>query len=141
MTGDAFPAMNKAQEAAGDKVFANPRNAAAGSVRQLDPTITASRPLRFLAYALGELSEPVAKTQSELYKRLEAWGFKVNPLAKHVTGVNAALAFHARMLEERPSIAYDIDGVVYKVNEFALQERLGMGRPAPRSATAHKFPA
>ncbi|MBI1776989.1 MAG: NAD-dependent DNA ligase LigA [Proteobacteria bacterium] len=141
MTRDDFLAMNQAQEAAGEKIFANPRNAAAGSVRQLDPTITQSRPLRFLAYAFGEISGPVAKTQAEFYKRLQGWGFKVNPLAKHVAGVEAALAFHARMLAERPGIPYDIDGVVYKVNEFALQERLGMVSRAPRWAIAHKFPA
>jgi DNA ligase (NAD+) len=120
--------------------FANPRNAAAGSVRQLDPEITRSRPLRFFAYAWGATAEE-PKSQWEFYKRLRAWGFKVNALAERVAGVDAALARYAAIADERAQLPYDIDGVVYKIDAVDLQDRLGFVGRTPRWAVAHKFPA
>jgi DNA ligase (NAD+) len=120
--------------------FANPRNAAAGSVRQLDPEITRSRPLRFFAYAWGAASEE-PESQWAFYARLRAWGFKVNPLAERVTGVDAALARYDAIGAERAALDYDIDGVVYKLDAVDLQERLGFVGRTPRWAVAHKFPA
>ena len=120
--------------------FANPRNAAAGSVRQLDPDITRSRPLRFFAYAWGATTtEP--ESQWEFYEQLKAWGFKVNPLAKRVTGIDNALKRYAEIAELRAALAYDIDGVVYKIDAVDLQARLGFVGRTPRWAIAHKFPA
>ena len=138
-----FLALNKAREADGEPLFANPRNAAAGSVRQLDAAITAGRPLSFYAYALGEATDwrSPPKTHDSLLDQLEAWGFKVNPKRAVARTVKQALAFYAQMSEARSSLAYDIDGVVYKVNDFSWQERLGFVGRAPRWAIAHKFPA
>lgn len=136
-----FAALNKAQVASGDKVFANPRNAAAGSMRQLDATITRSRPLQFFAYAWGELSEPLAKTQKAAIDRLGALGFSINPLTALCNGPKQMIAHYARIEEQRATLGYDIDGVVYKVNDLGLQERLGFRSTTPRWAIAHKFPA
>ncbi|MCX7365056.1 MAG: NAD-dependent DNA ligase LigA, partial [Alphaproteobacteria bacterium] len=137
----AFNAMNKRQEAAEEKTFANPRNAAAGSLRQLDAEITASRPLRFFAYAWGEAEPRTWKTHSEYLKLLKGWGFKVNPLSQLCRTPDEVRAFYARIGVERPSLPYDIDGVVYKVDRIDWQERLGFVSRAPRWAMAHKFPA
>lgn len=143
MPHDGFFALNKAREKEGEPVFANPRNAAAGSVRQLDAEITRSRPLKFFAYALGEVQgwkrEP--KLHSEVLERLEGWGFTVNPKTRVAKSVDDALAFYDKMAEQRADLNYDIDGVVYKVNDLALQNRLGFVGRAPRWAIAHKFPA
>jgi DNA ligase (NAD+) len=136
-----FQKLNAERAAAGEPVFANPRNFAAGTVRQIDPKITASRPLRFFAYAWGEVSEPVAETHWDFLQHLKDWGFAVNPLAKRCKDVDQALAFHADIAAQRAELPYDIDGVVYKVNRFDWQNRLGMVSRAPRWALAHKFPA
>jgi len=136
-----FQKLNAERIAAGEPVFANPRNFAAGTVRQIDPKVTASRPLRFFAYAWGEVSEPVAETHWDFLQHLKDWGFAVNPLAKRCQNIDEALAFHAEIAAERATLPYDIDGVVYKVNRFDLQARLGMVSRAPRWALAHKFPA
>jgi len=141
MTKADFLAMNAAQEAAGDKVFANPRNAAAGSLRQLDPTITASRPLAMFAYAMGEASERPAATHWDWLARLRAWGFVVNPLSRRLETPEQAAAFHAEIAAQRATLPYDIDGVVYKIDDLALQSRLGFVGRAPRWAVAWKFPA
>jgi DNA ligase (NAD+) len=136
-----FLALNTAQEQAGQKLFANPRNAAAGSLRQLDPAITASRPLRLFAYAMGEASEPVATTHWDYLARLRGWGFDVNPLSTRLDGPEAAARFQQRMALERAGLGYDIDGVVYKIDALELQSRLGFVGRAPRWAIAWKFPA
>ncbi|MCU0902574.1 MAG: NAD-dependent DNA ligase LigA [Tabrizicola sp.] len=136
-----FAALNARQDAAGEKVFANPRNAAAGSLRQLDSDITASRPLRFFAYSWGELSAPLAATQFEAIRRLNALGFQTNPLTVPCDGPEAMLATYRRIENQRATLGYDIDGVVYKVNDLGLQERLGYRSATPRWAIAHKFPA
>ena len=136
-----FLALNAAQEQAGQKIFANPRNAAAGSLRQLDPTITASRPLRLFAYAMGEASAPVASTHWAYLQQLRHWGFGVNPLSTRLDGPEAAAAFQERMGLERAGLGYDIDGVVYKIDALDLQARLGFVGRAPRWAIAWKFPA
>ena len=141
MERHAFQAMNKRQEEAGDKSFANPRNAAAGSLRQLDTTITASRPLRFFAYAWGEAEPRTWKTHTEYLELLRGWGFKVNPLSQLCRTADEVRDFYRRMGIERPSLPYDIDGVVYKVDRIDWQERLGFVSRAPRWAIAHKFPA
>ena len=141
MTKADFLAMNEAQAKAGQKVFANPRNAAAGSLRQLDPKITAGRPLSLFAYAMGETSEAVAATHWEYLQRLRHWGFDVNPLSDRVPDETAAAAFQAKMTAERSGLGYDIDGVVYKINDLGLQRRLGFVGRAPRWAIAWKFPA
>ena len=141
MTKADFLKMNEAQAQAGQKVFANPRNAAAGSLRQLDPKITASRPLSLFAYAQGESNEPVADSHWHYLKRLLDWGFRVNPLSRHLRGEDEAAAFQAEMATERSGLGYDIDGVVYKIDDLALQRRLGFVGRAPRWAIAWKFPA
>ena len=141
MERQAFQEMNKRQEAAGEKTFANPRNAAAGSLRQLDPEITASRPLRFFAYAWGEAEPRTWKTHTEYLNLLKSWGFKVNPLSELCRTPDAVRAFYSRLGVERPSLPYDIDGVVYKVDRIDWQERLGFVSRAPRWAIANKFPA
>jgi DNA ligase (NAD+) len=141
MSRTDFLALNRRQETAGQKVFANPRNAAAGSLRQLDPKMTAGRPLSFFAYAWGELSEPAAKSHWEFLQRLKDWGFKVNPLARLCHTVEEALELWRDLAGRRAELAYDIDGVVYKVNRLDWQERLGQVSRAPRWAVAHKFPA
>ncbi len=136
-----FLALNAAQDAAGEKPFANPRNAAAGSLRQLDPAITASRPLSLLAYAMGEASEAPAATHSAYLDRLRAWGFEVNPLSRPLADEGEAAAFQTEMAAARAGLNYDIDGVVYKLDDLALQHRLGFVGRAPRWAIAWKFPA
>jgi DNA ligase (NAD+) len=141
MERHAFQEMNRRQEAAGDKTFANPRNAAAGSLRQLDPSITASRPLRFFAYAWGQAEPRLWKTHTEYLKLLRGWGFHVNPRSQLCRTPEEVRAFYREMGVERPSLPYDIDGVVYKVDRIDWQERLGFVSRAPRWAIAHKFPA
>ena len=136
-----FLALNAAQSEAGAKVFANPRNAAAGSLRQKDHSITASRALKFFAYAAGDMSLPVAETHSDFLKRLSAWGFVVNPLSITADGMDAALAQHKVIGNARADLDYDIDGVVYKVDRHDYQQRLGQVSRSPRWAIAHKFPA
>jgi len=136
-----FAALNTRQAAAGEKSFANPRNAAAGSLRQLDAAITAARPLRFFAYAWGALSDPLADTQSGAIARLAALGFQTNPLTQVCDGPDALLDQYRRIEAQRATLGYDIDGVVYKVDDLALQRRLGFRSSTPRWAIAHKFPA
>ncbi|WP_333822660.1 NAD-dependent DNA ligase LigA [Pinisolibacter sp.] len=137
-----FAALNARQEAAGEKPFANPRNAAAGSLRQLDPRITASRPLKFFAYAWGEVSEDWdAATQMERVGAFGAWGFPVNPRMERCASVEAMLDVYRRLEADRASLGYDIDGIVYKVDRLDLQQRLGFVSRSPRWAIAHKFPA
>ncbi|MCC7049972.1 MAG: NAD-dependent DNA ligase LigA [Alphaproteobacteria bacterium] len=136
-----FARLNQEREKAGEPVFANPRNAAAGSTRQLDPAITARRPLRFFAYAWGEASALPADTHWHMVERFAAWGFKTNPLAKLCRDEDQALALHQKLQEQRAELDYDIDGVVYKVNRLDWQDRLGFVSRAPRWAIAHKFPA
>ena len=136
-----FAALNARQAATGDRAFANPRNAAAGSLRQLDARITASRPLRFFAYSWGELSAPLAATQFEAIGRLKVLGFQTNPFTVLCAGPEAMLAHYARIEAQRATLGYDIDGVVYKVDDLALQARLGFRSSTPRWALAHKFPA
>ncbi len=136
-----FAALNARQSGTGGKTFANPRNAAAGSLRQLDPAITAARPLRFFAYAWGETSEPLADTQDGALARLAAWGFPVNPETRLLPDAAALLARYAEIERARSTLDYDIDGLVYKVNDLALQRRLGFRSTTPRWAIAHKFPA
>ncbi len=136
-----FEALNTRQTEAGGKVFANPRNAAAGSLRQLDPSITRSRPLRFFAYSWGELSEPLADTQMGAIARMAEMGFQTNPLTKLCASVEEMLSHYRQIEQARATLGYDIDGVVYKVDDLALQGRLGFRSTTPRWATAHKFPA
>ena len=136
-----FAALNARQAERGDKTFANPRNAAAGSLRQLDSSITASRPLRFFAYGWGQLSEPLASTQLDAIWRLNSLGFETNPLTVLCDGPQALLAHYRQIEAQRATLGYDIDGVVYKVNDLALQARLGFRSSTPRWAIAHKFPA
>ena len=136
-----FAAMNDGLAAEGKKVFANPRNAAAGSLRQLDPSITASRPLRFFAYSLGQVSGPVGETHWDLLGRLSDWGFVTNPLNRLCRTAEDVLAFYHDIETRRADLPYDIDGVVYKVNRFDFQSRMGQVSRSPRWAIAHKFPA
>jgi DNA ligase (NAD+) len=141
MTKSDFLALNKRQEQAGRTIFANPRNSAAGSLRQLDPAITASRPLGFFAYSWGEISELPAETQSGMVKWLAAAGFATNPLMKVVRSLAEMLAFHRDIEPQRATLDYDIDGVVYKLDRLDWQQRLGFVSRHPRWAVAHKFPA
>jgi DNA ligase (NAD+) len=141
MTKGAFLELNERQKAAGGQIFANPRNSAAGSLRQKDPSITASRPLGFFAYAWGEMSDMPADTQSGMVKWFESCGFKTNPLTKLCHTVEQLIAFHQDIEERRAKLDYDIDGVVYKVDRIDWQERLGFVSRSPRWAIAHKFPA
>ena len=136
-----FQALNARREAEGQPVFANPRNAAAGSVRQLDSKITASRKLRFFAYGWGEADPPVTGTYWGFLDRLKSLGLRVNPLTRHCKTAEQLLAYHAEIGTERATLGYDIDGVVYKLDDLRLQERLGYVGRAPRFAIAHKFPA
>jgi DNA ligase (NAD+) len=136
-----FAALNERQTARGEKTFANPRNAAAGSLRQLDASITASRPLRFFAYSWGALSAPLAASQIKAIERLKALGFETNPLTHLCDGPEAMLARYRLIEAQRATLGYDIDGVVYKVDDLGLQARLGFRSSTPRWAIAHKFPA
>ncbi|KAB2877603.1 MAG: NAD-dependent DNA ligase LigA [Albidovulum sp.] len=136
-----FAALNARAAEAGEKTFANPRNAAAGSLRQLDAAITASRPLRFFAYAWGAHSEPLADTQMGAIDRLAALGFATNPLTRLCEGPQALLDAWREIEQRRATLGYDIDGVVYKVDDIGLQHRLGYRSTTPRWAIAHKFPA
>ncbi len=136
-----FAALNAAQEKAGKPLYVNPRNTAAGSLRQKNPEVTASRPLRFFAYAWGEMSAMPADTQMGMVEVFASWGFPVNPLMRRCETVDAALAAHAEIEKQRASLDYDIDGVVYKADSLGLQERLGFRTRSPRWAIAHKFPA
>ncbi|WP_297976999.1 NAD-dependent DNA ligase LigA [uncultured Amaricoccus sp.] len=136
-----FAALNARQAEAGARTFANPRNAAAGSLRQLDPSITAARPLRFFAYAWGELSAPLADTQTAAIARLAALGFATNPLMATCTSTEEMLARYRAIEAQRATLGYDIDGVVYKVDRLDLQARLGFRSTTPRWALAHKFSA
>ena len=141
MTHADFASLNEAQAEKGLKTFANPRNAAAGSLRQLDAQITKSRPLRFFAYAWGEVSEPLGDTQSGSLSRLKALGFITNPETMRCESVASMLAQYEAIEQKRATLDYDIDGVVYKVDDLALQSRLGYRSTTPRWAIAHKFPA
>jgi DNA ligase (NAD+) len=141
MTKSAFLALNQRQAELGEPAFVNPRNSAAGSLRQKDPSITASRPLGFFAYAWGEMSEMPADTQSGMVKWFASCGFATNPLTRMRNSVEALLQFHREIEEERATLDYDIDGVVYKVDRLDWQERLGFVSRSPRWAVAHKFPA
>ena len=141
MTKADFLKLNERQKEAGEQIFANPRNSAAGSLRQKDPKVTASRPLGFFAYAWGEMSEMPADSQSGMIKWFEHCGFKTNPLTKICKSVDELIAFHRQIEEQRAGLDYDIDGVVYKVDRLDWQERLGFISRTPRWAIAHKFPA
>ena len=141
MTKGAFLELNERQKASGGQIFANPRNSAAGSLRQKDPAITASRPLGFFAYAWGEMSDMRADTQTGMIKWFEACGFKTNPLTRLCRSTDELIAFHRKIEEGRAKLDYDIDGVVYKIDRIDWQERLGFVSRTPRWAVAHKFPA
>ncbi|MAN47538.1 MAG: NAD-dependent DNA ligase LigA [Alphaproteobacteria bacterium] len=136
-----FAALNAREEAAGRKTFANPRNAAAGSLRQLDTEITKSRPLKFFAYAWAAESAPFAETQSEGVEAFKTWGFDTNSLMKSASDVDTLIAIYRDIEQQRATLGYDIDGVVYKVDRLDWQQRLGFVSRAPRWAIAHKFPA
>ncbi|NUT00435.1 MAG: NAD-dependent DNA ligase LigA [Sphingomonas sp.] len=136
-----FEALNARQEASGGKIFANPRNAAAGSLRQKDASITAARPLRFLAHGWGEISEPLSETQFEAMRRIEGFGIPVSDLLVRCDDAAAMLAHYRAIEKARADLPFDIDGVVYKVDRLDLQERLGFVARAPRWGLAHKFPA
>ncbi|MBL4857886.1 MAG: NAD-dependent DNA ligase LigA, partial [Erythrobacter sp.] len=136
-----FLALNAAQEEAGGKLFANPRNAAAGSLRQKDASVTAKRPLKFWAHGWGAASEVPGATQEEMVRRIESWGVPVSPLFARVHDIDGMLAHYDKIAAERPDLPYEIDGVVYKVDRLDWQQRLGFVAKAPRWALAHKFPA
>ncbi len=137
----AFASLNAAATEAGQKTYANPRNAAAGSLRQIDPKITASRPLAFFAYAWGAFSQPFAETQWEALQKLKAWGFSTTPQSERMENAEGLLTAYARMEAARPHLDFDIDGVVYKVDRLDWQQRLGFITRTPRWAIARKFPA
>jgi len=141
MTHKDFEQLNLRQANAGVKAFANPRNAAAGSLRQLDSSITATRPLAFFAYAWGDLSQKLADTQYEAIQQLNRLGFATNPLTKLCESPESLIQHYREIEAQRATLGYDIDGVVYKVNDLNLQSRLGMRTNTPRWAIAHKFPA
>ena len=136
-----FAALNAAQEAKGERLYANPRNAAAGSLRQLDCGITAERNLRYFVYSWGELSQPLGPTQYGAVQALQALGFHTNPLMQHVHTIDEMMAYYEMLYTKRPTLEYDIDGLVYKLNRLDWQERLGFVARSPRWAIAHKFPA
>ncbi len=141
MRKDEFAVLNQTRAKAGEAAFANPRNAAAGSLRQLDPSITATRPLHFFAYALGETSGPVGRTHWESLNRLKSWGLAVNTRVRVCRGANEAIELYNEINESRRDLAYEIDGVVFKVNRVDWQDRLGTVSRAPRWAVAYKFEA
>lgn len=141
MRQEDFATLNARQAEAGEKTFANPRNAAAGSLRQLDARITANRPLRFFAYAWGVLTAPLGASQFDALARLRKLGFSVNPLTARCATPEELLTVYARIEAQRATLGYDIDGVVYKVDDLGLQSRLGFRSTTPRWAIAHKFPA
>ncbi|HVU22099.1 MAG TPA: NAD-dependent DNA ligase LigA [Rhizomicrobium sp.] len=141
MTHKDFEALNKRQEKEGKPLFVNPRNTAAGAVRQLDPAMTAARPLHFFAYAWGEVSDMPADTQWDMLRTFADWGFKVNPLVRRCETTEKILKFYNDIEGKRAKLGYDIDGVVYKVDRLDLQERLGFVSRSPRWAIAHKFAA
>lgn len=141
MSHESFAELNERQSTNEQKTFANPRNAAAGSLRQLDPTITASRPLRFFAYAWGEVSEPLASTQFGAIEKLSELGFTTNALTKTCASADEMIAHYRHIESRRATLGYDIDGVVYKVDRLDLQQRLGFRSNNPRWAIAHKFSA
>ncbi|HLE65699.1 MAG TPA: NAD-dependent DNA ligase LigA [Burkholderiales bacterium] len=136
-----FERLNAEQLKRGGKVFANPRNAAAGSLRQLDPRVSASRPLAFFPWGLGKLSRPVAARYSEIVKSLRDWGFRVSEFIRGTNGIEECLAYYREMLERRNELPFEIDGVVYKVDDVAARAQLGFTARAPRWAIAHKLPA
>jgi DNA ligase (NAD+) len=136
----AFAAMNAEAEAKGERTYVNPRNAAAGSLRQIDPTVTARRPLSFFAYAWGMVSAPFAETQMQALETFRAWGFHVNPLSRRVENAEGLAAVYAEFARKRAGLDYDIDGVVYKVDRLDWQGRLGFDGRRPLWAIAHKFP-
>ncbi|PVV08330.1 MAG: DNA ligase (NAD(+)) LigA, partial [gamma proteobacterium symbiont of Ctena orbiculata] len=137
-----FEALNRRARKTGEKGFVNPRNAAAGSLRQLDPRLTAKRPLSFYAYGLGEVvPAPIAEQQSASIRRLQQWGLPISPLHDVVNGVDGCIDYFQRIVQQRDELAYDIDGVVFKVDELELQQQLGFVSRAPRWAIAYKFPA
>ncbi len=141
MSKTDFEALNARQQASGGKIFANPRNSAAGSLRQKDSSVTAARPLRFFAHGWGEISQPLAQTQHEAMKRIESFGFPVPALLTRCSSVEEMLAHYRAIERVRADLPFDIDGVVYKVDRLDWQERLGQVARAPRWALAHKFPA
>jgi len=141
MAHQDFMTMNEERLSKGEAPFANPRNAAAGSLRQLDPTITATRPLKFFAYACDDYGPFQVETHWDFLQRLKEWGCRVNPLARLCGTIDEALAYYQDLEEKRSSLPYDIDGIVYKVNRIDWQNRLGASSHAPRWALAHKFPA
>ena len=141
MTKSDFLALNEKMAADGKQTYVNPRNTAAGSLRQLDARVTASRKLKFFAYAWGDMSEMPADTQMGMVEKFREWGFPVNPLMKRLTSVEEIIAHYAEIGLKRPDLDYEIDGVVYKVDRLDLQARLGFRSRSPRWATAHKFPA
>ena len=141
LSHSAFASINIRREEEGAALFANPRNAAAGSLRQLNSSITAKRPLQLFAYSWGEMTAQDADTQWGFLENLKRWGFPVNPLVEICDSAEAAIAYHERIGEIRATLDYDIDGIVYKVNRLDWQERLGFVSRAPRWAIAHKFPA
>jgi DNA ligase (NAD+) len=141
MSKTDFEALNARQQASGGKIFANPRNSAAGSLRQKDSSVTAARPLRFFAHGWGEISQPLAQTQHEAMKRIESFGFPVPALLTRCSSVEEMLAHYRAIERARADLPFDIDGVVYKVDRLDWQERLGQVARAPRWALAHKFPA
>ena len=141
MSRAAFKKLNEKNAAEGKQIFANPRNAAAGSVRQLDSTITAARPLHFFGYSLGESSEKIAQTQQGIREKLKFWGFQVPEPSYLGESLDGPMDYYQKILEMRADLDYEIDGIVYKINDLVLQERLGFVSRAPRWAVAHKFPA
>jgi DNA ligase (NAD+) len=136
-----FEKLNKERLARGESAFANPRNAAAGSLRQLDPAITAARPLKIFCYQVGEVRGRSFETHWEVLQTLKKWGFRVNPLIERAVGIEAAIAYHRRLEHQRHGLPYEIDGMVIKVDSLALQERLGTKARSPRWALAYKFEA
>ncbi len=142
MPKSGFRAMNERAQAAGEKIFVNPRNAAAGSLRQLDARLTAKRPLSMFCYSVGLVEKgALPGRHSAILLRLREWGLRINPLVKQVQGVEDCIAYYQNMLERRADLPYEIDGVVFKVDEIRLQNQLGILTRSPRWAIAHKFPA